>query len=107
MKNKPVPVISIILYVLAGLLFVFTVYITIVSVNYITPSFDQGLTFQGYELEVINFYVSNIATTALFSIAFFALGWIIQLVTPAKEMVEEADEFEFVSEEVIVEEDEE
>ena len=105
--KKKTSVVSIIFYVLAGLLFAFSVYLTIIAVKYIAPNFQQGLTFQGYELEIINFYVSNVATPLLFSIAFFGIGWIIQLVTPAKELFEEPEEYEFVEEEVVFEEDEE
>ncbi len=112
MNNKKVPVISIIMYVLAGLLFVLSVYTTVFAVKYISPSFEQGLTFKGYELEVINFYVSNVGPLYLFSTTIFGLGWIIQLVTPLKDLEVEIDEFEFVSEEGLeddemMEEDEE
>lgn len=106
MNKKKVPVVSIIMYVLAGLLLVLSVYTTIVAVKYISPSFEQGLTFAGYELEIINFYVSNVGPLYLFAITFFALGWIIQLVSPSEDFDVEIEELEFAAEDFMEEEDE-
>jgi len=104
--NKKVPAISIVFYVIAGLLVLYAVWSTVFSYNYLAPIFAQGqLVFKGSEYEVISFYMSNLAQPLFFAIVVFGLGWIIQVVTPVNDAIKDFEEFEVI--EVEVEEDEE
>jgi TRAP-type C4-dicarboxylate transport system permease small subunit len=91
---KKVPVISIVLYVLAGLLLIFTIVMIVLSAKALQPSFAQGLTFKGYELEIINFYISNMGLSILFAILFFFLGFIYQKMETDAVYIDDIDFFE-------------
>lgn len=106
--NKKVPTVSIIFYVIAGILILYSIWAAIFSYNYLAPIIAQGqLIIKGNEFEVVSFYMSNIAQTALFGIVFFALGWIIQMVTPETEVVYDFDDEEEIVVELDAEEPEE
>lgn len=104
METKKVPVISIVLYVLAGLLLIFTIAMIVLSAKALQPSFAQGLTFKGYELEIINFYISNMGLSILFAILFFFLGFMYQKLATETvyiediEIIDEDDEDDWVDE---------
>lgn len=78
MANKKVSassIISIVLYVLAGILIVYTIW-SIVNMNdYIA---QQQVSFKGNEYSIINFYMSGAGQYAIFAVILFAFGWIIQ-----------------------------
>ncbi len=81
MKNeiKKIPVISIVLYGITGVLVLYTIWALNHSVRYISQMVDMGqLTFKGNEYDIINFYMSGSAQYALFAIVLFTLGWILQ-----------------------------
>lgn len=79
MIKKKIPVISIVLYVLAGLLAIYTVWVVINSANTISSAIAAGqLTVSGSEFQIVNFYMSNCAQYALFAIVLFVLGWMLQ-----------------------------
>jgi hypothetical protein len=106
-KNK-VPTVSIVFYVLAGLLILYSIWAAIFSYNYLSPIIAQGqLVVKGNEFEIASFYMSNIAQTLLFGIVFFALGWIIQMLAPETEVVYDFDDEEDMVVEVEAEELEE
>jgi hypothetical protein len=94
LTKKRVPVLSIILFVLAVLLLAFAVWMAVLSVKYIRPSFESGLVFKGYELEILNFFVSNLGLPTLFAILFSVLGWVVYIITPEKKTDIEIELFE-------------
>jgi hypothetical protein len=80
--NKKAPTISIVFYVIAGLLFLYAIWSTIFSYNYLAPIMASGqLVAKGNEYEIVSFYMSNLAQPLFFAIVVFALGWLIQLVS--------------------------
>jgi len=78
MDKKKLPVLSTVLYVIAGLLVVYSIWAAIYSANYISTMMQQGqLAFSGNEFEIVSFYMSNIAQYVLFAITLFVLGRIL------------------------------
>ena len=78
MNKRKISFFSIVLYILGGLLFIYTIWGAIYSHDYISKAISAGqLTAAGHEYEIIDFYMSNCALYALFAIAFFALGCIL------------------------------
>lgn len=105
MQNKKVPVVSIVLYVLAGLLLIYSVWSAVYSSKILSDAIAMGqLVFKGSEFEVVSFFMSNLALYLLFAVVLFALGWILQIITPVS--LEEADsEIEIITvEETMVDE---
>ncbi len=93
MRQKSVPVVSIILYVLAALLLGYSIWAAVYSSGIISEAVAaQQLVVQGNEFEVISFYMQNIAQYFLFGVVLFALGWVIQSLSAQES--EEYDEYE-------------
>jgi len=79
MFNKKLPIISIVLYVLAGILAIYTIW-SIVSIQaYIAL---QQVPFSGNEYSIISFYMSGSGQYAIFAVILFALGWFLQKFSP-------------------------
>jgi hypothetical protein len=80
MQKKKLPILSTVLYVIAGLLVAYSIWSVTYSVNYISTMMAQGqLVFSGNEFEIVSFYMSNTAQYVLFAIVLFVLGRITQL----------------------------
>jgi hypothetical protein len=80
MQKKKLPILSTVLYVIAGLLVAYSIWSVTYSVNYISTMIAQGqLVFSGNEFEIVSFYMSNTAQYVLFAIVLFVLGRITQL----------------------------
>ncbi|HSM25022.1 MAG TPA: hypothetical protein VK856_09190 [Anaerolineaceae bacterium] len=78
MDKKKLPVLSTVLYFIAGLLVVYSVWTVVYSVNYISTMIQQGqLAFSGNEFEIVSFYMSNTAQYVLFAIILLVLGKIL------------------------------
>jgi len=94
MDKKKTPVVSIVLYVLAGILLIYSVWATTYSANIISTAVAQNqLVPQGNEFEIVSFYMTNIAQYFLFAVVLAALGWIIQ--TMPEEVEYEYEEMEY------------
>lgn len=79
MRRRGVPVISIILYALAGLLTIYTGWAVKHSYDYISEVFSAGqLVFKGNEYDIVSFYMTSCAQYVVFAIIFFTLGWMMQ-----------------------------
>ncbi|MDO9088487.1 MAG: hypothetical protein Q7U53_19955 [Anaerolineaceae bacterium] len=92
MDKKKLPILSTVLYVIAGLLVAYSIWAAVYSANYISTMMQQGqLAFSGNEFEIISFYMSNIAQYLLFAITLFVLGRILLLFSFIEEE-EELDE---------------
>ena len=100
MHKKIVPALSIIAYVLAGILLLYSVWAEIYCVNYLSDYFLTGqLTFAGNEFDIVNYHVSTYGQYVLFAIVLFMLGWILQsLPQEAPAAVQVEDEVEVVVE---------
>jgi hypothetical protein len=78
MGKKKLPVLCTVLYVIAGLLVVYSIWSVVYSANYISTMMQQGqLVFSGNEFEIVSFYMSNTAQYVLFAIVLFVLGRIL------------------------------
>ena len=100
MRRVKFPVVSIVLYVFAGLSALYTVWAAIYSFNTISQAVAaKQLVISGSEFEVINFLMTNVAQYAFFAITLFALGRIVQVVSF------DVDDEEYVDEDVDADED--
>jgi len=90
MKNQKIPVISFVFYILAILMLGYSVWALIYSSRVVSEAVSFGqLVVKGSEFEVLSFYMNNVSLYLFFALVLFALGWIIQLITP-----QELDELE-------------
>lgn len=105
MNKKRVPVVSIILYVLAGLLLATSLYLAIYFTTNIVDYVKQGYSLKGQWISIFESFRSVVNPEFFYAIVVFGLGWIVQLLTPAKEFDVEIEEFEFGSEDVMDEDD--
>lgn len=82
MRRVKFPVVSIILYIFAGLFTLYTIWAAIYSVNYISDMVAaKQVVISGKEFEVTNFLMTNVAQYAFFALALFALGRIVQVLS--------------------------
>lgn len=103
MDKKKLPILSTVLYVIAGLLVVYSIWAAVYSANYISTMMQQGqLAFSGNEFEIVSFYMSNIAQYVLFAITLFVLGRILLYFS----FIEEEEELEESTEISSTEDDE-
>lgn len=95
MSKEKTPVLSIVLYVIAGILLIYSVWATTYSANIIQTAVAQNqLVPQGNEFEIVSFYMTNIAQYFLFAVVLASLGWIIQTMPEAVEYEYEEMEYE-------------
>lgn len=86
MSKTKLPVVSIILYVLAGVLLIFAIWSAVYSFNYISDMVASGqLVPEGNLFEIISFHMTNFAQYVVFSAVLFSLGWILQIVATTRE----------------------
>ena len=79
MQKKKTPVISIIFYVLAALLLAYAIWAAIYSFDYVQQAVEQNqLIVEGFEFEIANFYMTNVAQYVVFAAILFGIGWILQ-----------------------------
>ncbi len=79
MNKKKFPILSIILYVLAGLLMIFAIWSASKSIGYISEMINLGqLVFRGNEFDVVNFIMASCAQYVIFAVILIALGCILQ-----------------------------
>lgn len=100
MNQKKLPVVSIIFFILAGVLLALGIWGAIYASNYISSLIDAGqLMVDGNEYELVSFHLSSYGQYVFFAIIIFGIGWIVYLLAPEEE--------EFVLEEELFLEDEE
>jgi len=96
MFNKKVPVLSFVLYVLSGILAIYTIWSISFIYSYIA---GQQVPFSGNEYTVVNYYMANAGQYLVYAITFFTLGWILQKFSPkttkATAEVEELSTFNY------------
>lgn len=82
MNKKSISIVSIVLYVFAGLLLVYTVWAAVYSFNYISSMVAQNqVVIEGIEFEIVSFHMSNFGQYFVFAVLLFASGWIVQMVS--------------------------
>jgi len=83
MKKNRIPVFSIIVYCLAGVLLVYSVWAAFYCANTISMLYAQNqLTFAGNEFEIISYHMTTYAQYVLFAVVLFMAGWILQTLSP-------------------------
>jgi len=88
------------MYVLAGMLLLYSVWGAIYCVNYLSSYFLTGqLTFAGNEFDIINFHVTTYGQYVLFAVVLFMLGWLLHSIQPEVPVVVEVEEEVEVAEE--------
>jgi hypothetical protein len=101
MRRVKFPVVSIVLYVLAALFALYSIWAAIYSINYVSDMVAANqLVIKGSEFEVANFLMSNFAQYAFFAIVLFALGRIVQVISSDIDEDDEEDEEESSFEEI-------
>ena len=82
MRRVKFPVVSIVLYVFAGLFALYAIWAAIYAFGYISEMVAANqLVMKGSEFEVTNFLMSNFAQYVFFAIVLFALGRIVQVLS--------------------------
>ena len=82
MRRVKFPVVSIVLYVFAGLFAVYAIWAATYSIRYISDMVAANqVVIKGSEFEVTNFLMTNFAQYVFFAVALFALGRIVQVVS--------------------------
>lgn len=95
MSKKKFPVLSVALYILAGLLGLYTIWAAKFSFDYISRMIEQNqLVISGNEFEVVSFHMSNFAQYALFAVILFTLGWMLQVNSPSQALSEELEDYD-------------
>lgn len=75
MIKKKFPIFSVTLFVLAGLLIIYSGWAFINCSNYIAEAMASGqLASSGSEFDIVNFYMANCAQYVIFAILFVAVG---------------------------------
>jgi hypothetical protein len=101
MQSKKTPVVSIIFYVLAGILFAYSIWAFVFSLDYVSTAVAQNqLIIEGYEFEIASFYMTNVAQYVVFAAILFGIGWILQKIGGV-----EADLFEIDYDEDLIEDE--
>jgi hypothetical protein len=101
MNQKKLPVVSIIFFILAGVLLALSIWGAVYASNYISSLIDAGqLMVDGNEYELVSFHLSSYGQYIFFAIIMFGIGWIIYLLAPEEEEVVLEDEL-FLEEEVL------
>jgi len=85
MNNKKFPVVSIILYVLAGLFMIYAIWAAVFSFQYISSMVSMGQIIVSDNLfEITSFHISNFGQYVVFATLLFGAGWIVHLISPPK-----------------------
>jgi hypothetical protein len=107
MQKKKFPVVSVIFYVVAGILLAYSIWAASYSINYISTAVEQNqLVVEGLEFEIVSFYMTNVAQYVVFAILMFGIGWILQKIEKIKVADLDLEDDELIVEEWL-EEDEE
>lgn len=82
MINKKLPIVSLVLYILAGLLLIFAVWAAVFSFQYISTMVSMGQIIVSDNLfEITSFHISNFGQYIVYAALLFGAGWIVQLIS--------------------------
>ncbi len=105
MQKLKIPVISIIVYCVALLLVIYSVWAVVNTSQYISELVEAGqLMFKGNEFDIVTFHLSTYGQYVLFAVLLFMSGWILQKVSPKVEEEVESEDTEFLEGEMEAEE---
>lgn len=109
MINKKLPVVSLIFYILAGLLLIFAVWAAVFSFQYISTMVAMGQIVPGDNLfEITSFHMTNFGQYVVYAALLFGVGWIVYLFSEHTTLaVFEEDDLDDLLDELDLEEDEE
>ncbi|WCF07720.1 hypothetical protein NDS46_26020 [Paenibacillus thiaminolyticus] len=80
MRKKKIPILSMVLYALAGLLMLYTAWSASHSYGYISEMIAMNqLVASENRYEIVNFFMNNCAQYLLFAVILFTLGWILHM----------------------------
>lgn len=85
MSRKKLSILGIILYVLAAAALAYGIYAFINVHKEIVDLIDQGMTTEGQEFGITNYYMNNTWIYAFSAIVLAALGWLMQKTNPVVE----------------------
>ena len=80
MINKKLPVVSLIFYILAGLILIFAIWAAVFSIEYISTMVAMGQIIASDNLfEITSFHMTNFGQYLIYAALLFGVGWIVQL----------------------------
>ena len=101
MNKGKIPILSIALYIISGMLVLYTVWALSHSIGYTSELVAMGqLTFKGNEYDILSFYMSSSGQYALFMIIIFSLGWMLQKISSGTSRNHDAQNQVTISEEI-------
>lgn len=79
MSKRKIPVLSIVLYILSGLLFIYTIWASYNSHDYISKMVAQNqIVVKDSIYQIASFYMTSSVQYGLFAVILFTLGYIFQ-----------------------------
>jgi hypothetical protein len=94
-KNK-LPIVSLILYILAGIFFLFAIWAAVFSFQYISGMVEMGqVVVRDSLFEIVSFHFSNFGQHVVYAALLFAAGWIVYLVTDLEVVITDEDDDDF------------
>jgi hypothetical protein len=93
-KNK-LPIVSLILYILAGLLFIFAIWAAVLSFQIISEAVAMGqVVVRDAMFEILGYLFASFGQYVVYAALLFAAGWIVYLVTDLEVVITEDDDEE-------------
>jgi hypothetical protein len=107
MSNKSLPIVSIILYLLAGLFFIYAIWSAVNASQIISDAINANqLVVRGSEFEIVSFFMSSVGQFIVYAAVLFGLGRILHVVSPDDlEDIDEEDELTVVVTEPVEDEE--
>jgi hypothetical protein len=94
-KNK-LPIVSLILYIMAGLLFIFAIWAAVLSIQTVNDAIAMGqITVRDSSFEILGYLFANFGQYLVYAALLFAAGWIVYLVTDLEVVFADDDEEDF------------
>ncbi len=80
MNKRKFPALSIVLFVFAGIILIYTVWAAVYSIDIISTLISQNqLVLSGNEFDLATFFMSSVGQYLIYAILLFSLGWIYQV----------------------------
>ncbi len=88
MEKQKLPIVSIILFVLSGLLLIFTVWAATNSFKYIGEMVSMGqIVVKDVLFDIISFHMNSFGQYLVYAVLLFAAGWVVYLIESPEEIV--------------------
>ena len=90
MKSKA-PALSIVLYILAAILLIYSVWAAVYSINFFSTLIQGNqLVFQGNEFDIVSFFMTSVVQYFIYTALLFTLGWMYH-----KNILDQEEDFDF------------